>query len=386
MILPPATIGVLGGGQLGRYLTLAAQEMGYRVWVLDPDPHSPAGQVADRHLCTPYEDPVALAVLAEHAAVVTCEFENVPLAAAQTLEQQVPLRPSAAALAVAQDRIQEKKFLAAKGIPLAPWGPVHTSEDLFVLESRHYPGYLKTARLGYDGKGQFPVVSRVEALDTWEKMDRLPCVMEAHVPLQREISVILARDPDGNTVVFPAAENEHRDGILFLSRVPARISPELLTQAESLAIRIAKALDYCGILSVEFFVTVDGVLLVNEIAPRTHNSGHYTLEATPISQFQQQVRAICGLRLAPTERLLPAVMLNLLGDLYPDTDQWPDFSAVLERPRARLHLYHKSEARKGRKMGHVTLLGAPTDRDTNGLARSACDLWKALGHTRTSTS
>jgi 5-(carboxyamino)imidazole ribonucleotide synthase len=376
MILPPAIIGILGGGQLGRYLALAAMEMGYRVWILDPDPASPAGQVAHRHLCAPYDDASALAELARHAAVVTFEFENVPLEAATRLAQETLVRPDITALEVAQDRIAEKRFLQQSGVRVTPWYPLVVQQDLDAIDEDVFPGVLKTARLGYDGKGQLPVVRAADLPQAWEQLAGVACVLERRVPLQREFSLVLACAADGRRVAFPAAENEHRDGILFLSRVPARIRADDRQHAEAIATRIADRLAYCGVLSIEFFITNDGDLLVNEIAPRTHNSGHYSLDATSISQFAQQVRAICGLRLAPVDLYAPGVMLNLLGDVYPTPDALPDFSDALDQGRARLHLYGKKLARPGRKMGHLTFLGAPGERDAGAAARVALQVWE----------
>ena len=378
MILPPAIIGILGGGQLGRYLALAAIEMGYRVWILDPDPSSPAGQVAHRHLCAPYDDASALGELARNAAVVTFEFENVPLASAARLAQETLVRPDVKALEVAQDRIVEKRFLQQIGVRVTPWNPLVSDQDLGEFDQGLFPGVLKTARLGYDGKGQLPVASFADLPKAWGQLGGVPCVLEHRVPLQREFSLVLACAADGRRVAFPAAENEHRDGILFLSRVPARIRADDRLQAEAIVARIADRLSYCGVLSVEFFITNEGDLLVNEIAPRTHNSGHFSLDATSISQFAQQVRAICGLRLAPVELYAPGVMLNLLGDMYPSAEGLPDFADVLDQGRGRLHLYGKQVARPGRKMGHLTFLGAPGERDAGSAARVALQVWEQL--------
>lgn len=379
MILPPATLGLLGGGQLGRYFTISARNMGYRVWVLDPDPDSPAGRLADRHLCARFDDPGALAELATQAAVVTCEFENVPADSAGWLAGRVLLRPDPRALAIAQDRLAEKRFLEDAGVAVAPWLPV---EDLEAARAAvpdwSLPAILKTARLGYDGKGQLPVRTRDDVARAFSRLGEVPCVLEQRVDLQQEVSVVLARAPDGSCRCFPLAENEHRGGILHLSRVPARVSDAIREQAEAIARHIAERLDYQGVLAVEFFVTASGKLLVNEAAPRPHNSGHYTLDAVTVSQFEQQVRAICGLALVPAEPVAPAAMLNLLGDLWPANGAVPDFSGLLSHPRARLHLYGKPVARPGRKMGHVNILGAPGEADASRPARLAEILWTEL--------
>ncbi len=379
MILPPATLGLLGGGQLGRYFTVSAKTMGYRVWVLDPDPDSPAGRLADRHLRAGFDDPDALAELAAHAAVVTCEFENVPAASAEWLAGRVLLRPDPRALAIAQDRLAEKRFLEDAGVAVAPWLPV---EDAAAARTAapdwNPPAILKTARLGYDGKGQFPVRTREAVARAFSQLGEVPCVLEQRLDLDREVSVVLARAPDGSCRCFPVTENEHRGGILHLSRVPARVPEEIRVQAEAVAQHIAERLDYHGVLAVEFFLTGSGRLLVNEIAPRPHNSGHYTLDAVTVSQFDQQVRAVCGLALAPAELVAPAAMLNLLGDLWPEGAAMPDFSPLLSHSRARLHLYGKPAARPGRKMGHVNILGAPEEADAARPARLAETLWAGL--------
>lgn len=379
MILPPAILGVLGGGQLGRYFTLSAQQMGYRVWVWDPDPDSPAGRLADRHLCAPFTDPAALDTLAQQAAVVTCEFENIPLATVEALAARVLLRPGASILAVAQDRQAEKRFLEQAGIAIAPWMPlVNLEATQSVQPCWPFPARLKTARLGYDGKGQQRVRDVHALVAAYQSLGSVPCVLEQELDLAHEFSVILARDSQGRCRCFPAAENSHRHGILHLSRVPARLEAELARQAEAITQSIAERLDYCGVLAVEFFVTQAGQLCVNEIAPRPHNSGHYSLDAVSVSQFTQQVRAVCGLPLAPTDLIAPAAMVNLLGDLWPAAQQSPDFTEILAQPRVRLHLYGKREARPGRKMGHITWLCVPGNTDAAQAARQLETLWVSL--------
>jgi 5-(carboxyamino)imidazole ribonucleotide synthase len=351
----PATLGLLGGGQLGRFFVQAAQKLGYRVQVLDPDPASPAGQIADRHLAAAYDDRAALDALAADCAAVTTEFENVPAPTLEYLARSVRVRPSAAAVSVCQDRIAEKSFLRDQHLPHGPFAVIRAEQDLAAVAPTLFPGVLKVARLGYDGKGQVRVATRDEALAAFRKLGSRACVLEALLPLDCEVSVVLARDANGAAECFPVAENSHRHGILDVSIVPARISPALAESARECALRIATALDFIGTLGVEFFIS-QGELYVNEMAPRPHNSGHYTLDATNISQYEQQVRALCGLPLRSPVLLSPAVMVNLLGDLWSDGE--PKWSGLLERPDIRLHLYGKQEARPGRKMGHFTVLGS----------------------------
>ncbi|MCU1359295.1 MAG: purK, partial [Ilumatobacteraceae bacterium] len=312
-IVPPATLGILGGGQLGRYFVVAARTMGYRTMVLEPDPLSPAGAVADVHLVAAYDDPDALRQLAQQCAVVTTEFENPPASALQQLAEATLMRPSPHAIAVAQDRRIEKQFLADIGVPIAPFAIIETSDHL-VGHGVQYPAILKTARLGYDGKGQASVNDDEQLAEAWRAMSGVPCVLEQRLRLQRELSVVLGRSSDGSTAVYPVAENTHVDGILDLTVVPAGAGVH--GDAGELAVAIAQALDYVGVLAVEMFV-VDGTLLVNELAPRPHNSGHWTLDAALTSQFEQQVRAVCGLTLGDTSLAAPAVaMVNLRGDLW----------------------------------------------------------------------
>jgi 5-(carboxyamino)imidazole ribonucleotide synthase len=357
-IVPPATIGVLGGGQLGRYTIVAARLMGFGTAVLDPDPDAPAGKVVDDHLVAPYDDPAALDRLAATCAVVTTEFENPPAAALERLAGEIVVAPSAAAVSVAQDRIAEKRFLAELGVPTAPWSaadPQRVEGDGAV----DFPAIVKTARLGYDGKGQV-AVSDVAEMSAALTTLGVPCVVEQRVPLDVEISVLVARTADGRCVTYPIAENRHVDGILDVSVVPARITSPLAEEAAALAGEIAEALDFVGVLAVEMFVS-DGRLLVNELAPRPHNSGHWTLDGSITSQFEQQVRAVCGLALGPVDIVggSAAAMVNVLGDRWAAGE--PAWEHVLADPAATLHLYGKREARPGRKMGHVTVLAASAD-------------------------
>lgn len=359
MILPGATLGLLGGGQLGRMFTVAARTLGYRVTVLDPDPLSPAAEFATGHLNTAYTDPASLAELARTCAAVTTEFENAPAEALLALAERTLVRPSGNAVAVAQDRSREKGFIAAHDLPVGPYADVRGDEDFDrALAQVRLPAILKTARFGYDGKGQATIASRADLAAAFAQWKRVPCVLEERLALEREISVILARAADGQVAVFPVAENRHARGILDVSIAPARIPDVLATQATTLATRIAQALDYVGVLAVEMFV-VDGRLLVNEIAPRPHNSGHYTIDACRTSQFEQQVRVLCGLPLGDATLHTPAVMVNLLGDIWGKGE--PRWDAVLRHAGAHLHLYGKYQARPGRKMGHVTVCEASLD-------------------------
>ncbi len=360
MILPDATLGVLGGGQLGRMFVQAARSIGYRVWVLDADPHSPAGSIADRHLVAPYTEAAALREMSSHCAAITTEFENVPAETLAFLEARVPVRPGSSAVAIARDRIQEKTFIRGLGLATAPFVAVCTSEDLAQACTRiKLPALLKTAQLGYDGKGQFLIESAADALRGFHQLREAACILEERVELQQELSVILARSVDGSMAVYPVGENVHVDGVLDTTSVPARIPPAIAQQAVQMAQSLAVALDYCGVLAVEFFLTRSGELLINEMAPRPHNSGHYTLDACVTSQFEQQVRTLCGLPPGATTLLSPAVMVNLLGDLW--RGNAPPWQRLFQHPGAKLHLYGKRQARQGRKMGHYTCLAAQLD-------------------------
>lgn len=366
MILPGATLGMLGGGQLGRLYTVAARTMGYEVIVLDPAPDSPAGRLATRHLRAAYDDPAALDELAKNCAAVSIEFENVPAASLEALARRCVVHPSASAVLTTQDRIREKRFLCDAGFPTPAFAAIRTEQDLERgLRDVGTPALLKVSRHGYDGKGQAAVDGIEAARRAWESTRREPCVLEARVPLDTEISVVLARGADGAVAAFPVAQNTHRDGILDVTVVPADVPPTLAHEADLMARGVAEKLGYVGVMAVEFFVA-RGKLLVNEIAPRPHNSGHYTLDACVTSQFDQQVRALCGLPLGDTRLLSPAVMVNLLGDLWRQGSA-PAWNAVLSHPNARLHLYGKREPRPGRKMGHYTVLG----RDRDELVRLA---------------
>jgi 5-(carboxyamino)imidazole ribonucleotide synthase len=361
MILPPATLGMLGGGQLGRFFVIAAHELGYRVVVLDPDAQSPAGRIADRHLVAAYDDPDALNQMAESCTAVTTEFENVPADSLAYLSKFLPVRPSASAVAISQNRSTEKGFLRQHGFPHAPYADIRSEEDIAQANGGLCPGILKVARFGYDGKGQVRVAGREEALLAFRQMRGEPCVLEQLLPLDFEVSVVLSRDEAGGVKCFPVAENSHRHGILDVSIVPARTGGCMAGDAQELAEGIAQEMGYVGTLAVEFFV-VRGQLVVNEMAPRPHNSGHYSIDACITNQFEQQVRALTGLPLGEARAHSAAVMVNLLGDLWyrrdPHHAHEPDWAQLLAVPNLKLHLYGKHHARPGRKMGHFTVIGA----------------------------
>ncbi|MBV8500849.1 MAG: 5-(carboxyamino)imidazole ribonucleotide synthase [Paucibacter sp.] len=371
-----ATLGVMGGGQLGRMFVHAAQSLGYRTVVLDPDPLSPAGLVAHDHLHADYLDPAALDSLGGQCDAITTEFENVPAQALQKLALHSAVAPAGAAVAICQDRAAEKAHFEASQVPCAPYAVITADADLAGVPDHLLPGILKTARMGYDGKGQARVSDRADLAQAWKAMKGQRCVLEKLLPLKLEISVISARSASGEIVQFPVQQNLHRDGILAVTEVPApAASPALQAQAAAAAARIAASMQYVGVLCVEFFVLEDGRLVVNEMAPRPHNSGHYTLDACDVSQFELQVRAMAGLPM-PVPRLhSPTVMLNLLGDLWFEGDsaipRTPDWVAVLTLPGTHLHLYGKSQARRGRKMGHLNITAA-TGEEVRATALRAC--------------
>ena len=360
VILPPAMLGMLGGGQLGRFFVIAAHEMGYKVTVLDPDSNSPAGKIADVHICAAFDDQAALLKLASSCAAITTEFENVPADSLSLLAKIKPVRPSAYSVAIAQHRVSEKNFLKQAGLPVAPFVVINQAEDLPADGEAIYPAILKVARFGYDGKGQARVSNRQEALTAFNAFEHEECVLEKMLKLDYEVSVVLARDAQGNVASFPTAENSHLNGILDVSIAPARGSDAISHQAQKLAIMVAEKLDYTGVLGVEFFVC-DGELLVNEMAPRPHNSGHYTIDACITNQFEQQVRVLTGLPLGSAKQHSSAVMVNLLGDIWPSADEAPAWLAALAQSQLKMHLYGKQAARAGRKMGHYTVLSANRD-------------------------
>jgi 5-(carboxyamino)imidazole ribonucleotide synthase len=376
-IAPGATLGVMGGGQLARMFVHAAQQMGYRTVVLDPDPTSPAGLVAHRHVREDFRVDQGLADLAESCAAITTEFENVPASSLAILATQRRVSPRAEAVAVCQDRAAEKAHFTRCGVACAPHGLVESAAQLEAIPDALLPGLLKTTRLGYDGKGQVRVATRTELAAAWAELGNAPCVLEKRLPLAFEISVILARGADGEAVHFPVQQNLHRNGVLAVTQVPAPdVGADAQREAVAAARRIAAALDYVGVLCVEFFVLQDGSLVANEMAPRPHNSGHYSLDACDLSQFALQVRAMTGAPLVGPRLHSPCVMLNLLGDLWFSSDgnmaraSVPDWAGLLALPGAHLHLYGKADARPGRKMGHLTITAATADQ-ADAVARLA---------------
>ncbi len=362
-ILPPATLGVLGGGQLGRMFVHTAQRMGYFTAVLDPDPDSPAGRVSHHHIHADYLDGDGLARLSRLADAVSTEFENVPADALASLAGDLPVSPAAEAVAIAQDRIREKAHFVRCGVACAPYAVIETADHLAAVPDQLLPGILKTARMGYDGKGQARVKTHDELHTAWQAMGGVPCVLEQLLPLDFECSVLLARGRDGRAVHFAPQRNLHRDGILAVTEVHEKNMPPAHAQhAISATKAIADGLNYVGVLCVEFFVLEGGELVVNEMAPRPHNSGHYTLDACDVSQFELQVRTLAGLPLTAPRHHSPAIMFNLLGDLWftggGRTATEPAWDRVLALPGTHLHLYGKSEPRPGRKMGHLTITAA----------------------------
>ena len=355
-------LGVLGGGQLGRMFAHAAQRSGYAVTVLDPDPDSPAGRVADAHIVLPYTDADGLRRLADRCAAVTTEFENVPAIALQMLAERCVVSPHAASVSICQDRAAEKTAFTRCGVACAPWVAIERQSDLGAVDAGLLPGILKTSRLGYDGKGQRRVADRAELAQAFAALGGVACVLEKALPITAELSVIVGRGRDGTTVHLPVQENLHRDGILALTRVPAaaadeRARAEAIGQAE----RVAEAIGYVGVLCVEFFLLADGSLVANEMAPRPHNSGHHSIDACDLSQFDLQHRVLTNAPLVAPRQHSPAVMLNLLGELWLQSGERsnePPWADVLALPGTHLHLYGKREARSGRKMGHLTVTAA----------------------------
>ncbi|HYD95378.1 MAG TPA: 5-(carboxyamino)imidazole ribonucleotide synthase [Noviherbaspirillum sp.] len=362
----PATwLGVMGGGQLGRMFVHAAQKMGFKVAVLEPARDCPAGHAADRLICAKYDDEAALAELASQCAAVTTEFENVPAQSLAFLSERTFVAPGPACVSVAQDRLAEKRFFTdcapASGVLPAPYHAIVDDADLDAIPESLFPGILKTVRMGYDGKGQVRVKSGEDVRQAFAGMGGVACVLEKMLPLAYEISVLAARGADGESVVYPIAENVHRDGILFTTTVPGpNVCGESAAKAQAAALAIIAQLGYVGVLCIEFFVLQDGSLVVNEMAPRPHNSGHYTIDACVTSQFAQQARAMARLPLGDVRQHSPAVMLNILGDVWfegdSDVPREPAWDKVLALPGANLHLYGKDDPRRGRKMGHVTFV------------------------------
>jgi 5-(carboxyamino)imidazole ribonucleotide synthase len=352
------TLGVMGGGQLGRMFVHAAQRMGFFTAVLDPDPLSPAGRVSHHHIQTAYTDPEGLARLAAVSFAITTEFENVPADALNRLAATRPVAPAGSAVAIAQDRAAEKAHFVKCSVPCAPYAVLETAEQLTAVADDLLPGILKTARMGYDGKGQVRVSTRAELATAWAELKNVTCVLEKMLPLQLECSVIVARGADGTCVNLPVQRNLHRDGILAVTEVyEGNLPPAFMERAIAASKSIANGMQYVGVLCVEFFVLQDGSMVVNEMAPRPHNSGHYSMDACDVSQFELQVRTLAGLPLTQPRQHSPSIMLNLLGDIWPDGGV-PDWAAVLALPGTHLHLYGKLKASKGRKMGHLNVTGA----------------------------
>lgn len=374
LLLPGAAIGVLGSGQLGRMFAMAARRMGYLVHTYSPETDTPTGQVADVEVTAPYEDLAAVRAFANGVEVVTFEFENVPATTVEAIAGIVPVRPNGDALYTTQHRLREKTFLERAGIPVTPFRHVRTHAELdAALDALGCPAVLKTAGFGYDGKGQRLIKSRAESAEAFNSLGGQEAVLEAFVDFEREVSVVCARGADGEVAHYGVVENSHERHILDCTIAPARVSAGVAREAAQIAESLAEQLNLIGVLCVEFFLTQDvsgGKLFVNELAPRPHNSGHFTIDACVTSQFEQQVRAVCGLPLGTTEQLRPAAMANLLGDLWQHGE--PDWRAACATPHVKLHLYGKHEARAGRKMGHLTAL-APTTDEALRLVRAARD-------------
>jgi 5-(carboxyamino)imidazole ribonucleotide synthase len=375
---PSTWLGVMGGGQLGRMFAHAAQAMGYKVAVLEPATDCPAGQVAERLINAGYGDSIALGQLSALCAAVTTEFENVPADSMNLLAHGSFVAPAGSCVAIAQDRVLEKRFFVdcapQSGVLPAPHKVIASLEDIEAIGEELLPGILKTVRMGYDGKGQVRVNTREDVRAAFESMKGVTCLLEKMLPLAYEVSVLTARGADGQSVVYPIAENVHRDGILFTTTVPGpNVTSACAQQAQDAARVIVSQLGYVGVLCIEFFVLTDGSLVVNEMAPRPHNSGHYTIDACVTSQFAQQVRAMARLPLGDVRQHSPAVMLNILGDVWFDGDQVrePAWDRVLALPGAYLHLYGKDDPRRGRKMGHVTFV-APTLAEAQQQLQAAC--------------
>lgn len=369
-ILPGSTLGILGGGQLGRMFCIAARNMGYRLNVLDPDPDSPAGRVADDHIEASYSNIEALDYMARTCDVITTEFENVAADAMRRLAGSKLVFPAAEILEIAQNRNREKAFASKAGLTPAANHPVFDETDLErAISVTGLPAILKTATLGYDGKGQFVVESLQQAQQAFRDSGGVECVLEKKIELKKEVSAIVARNQQGETAVYPVGENEHRNGILHLTIVPARVDEEIVSRARQQVMQLVEELDYVGVLAVEFFISSDNDLLFNEMAPRPHNSGHYTNDACVTSQYEQLARVICGLSPGDVSLLSPVVMVNLLGDLW-----HPDWRVVLNEPSAKLQLYGKKEARPGRKMGHYNVL----DSDVDNALKKARAIYSSL--------
>ncbi len=373
IILPGSLLGVMGGGQLGRMFALEAIRQGYMVAVFDPDPNSPAGQIAHQHLCAPYTDPEALDEFGDACAAVTTEFENVPAESLRRLATLTRVAPGADALEVAQDRRVEKTFFSKAGIDTVRWQAIENEADVAAAVAEvGEQSIIKTATLGYDGKGQRVCSGADEVRTAFLELGAVPCVLEQRVDLAAEISVVAARNDNGEIACYPPGENVHRNGILHSTVVPAQATTARLEEAQDCAVRLLEALNYVGVLALEFFIAKDGQMLANEMAPRPHNSGHYTQDACASSQFDQQVRALCNMPLGDPRVQGAAGMLNLLGDAWAEGD--PDWPAVLAQAESTLHLYGKAEARDGRKMGHINVVS----QDQAGVRACLAEVSKAM--------
>lgn len=368
-LLPGATIGVMGGGQLGRMFAMAARRMGYRVHTFSPEKDGPAAQLSDFATVAPYDDAAAVTWFARAIDVLTFEFENIPAATIEWASREQIVRPRGEILLVAQNRLREKEFLAGAGFSVAPFRRVASAVDLTnAVEAIGRPAILKGAAFGYDGKGQQRIDPGSDLAAVWEGSEDEVCVLERVIDFEREISVIVARAPDGATAVFPVCENIHRNHILDLTLAPARIESRAANAARELACAVANSLDLVGLLAVEMFLKSGAELVINELAPRPHNSGHWTIEGCVTSQFEQHVRAVCGLPLGATAPSRPTAMVNLLGDLWSRGE--PNWAAALAVPNVHLHLYGKDQPRPGRKMGHLTALGDTVDAAAASVLRA----------------
>jgi len=372
-ILPGSTLGMLGGGQLGRMFVTAAKTMGYEVIVLDPDASSPAGKMASQHLESAYDDRQALDFMAQNCAAISTEFENIPADTLDYLAKTLPVHPSASALRISQNRALEKRFFNEQGLNTPAWLEIDSEADLARAQCFEYPAILKTATLGYDGKGQLVCNNFDEFRSAYGQMNARACVLEKKIDLAKEVSVVLCRSQAGEVDCFPIVQNQHHNGILDLSMAPADITQQQADEVTQAARCIADGLNYCGVLAVEFFISSDDQLLVNEMAPRPHNSGHFTLDACETSQFEQQVRMMCGIPAGSSRQHTAVVMWNILGDIWPQKGP-PDWDKVLSQSNMKLHLYGKTEARIGRKMGHINCLAS----DTNEARQQLDDLIKKL--------
>ncbi len=361
MILPGSTLGMIGGGQLGRMFTIAARSMGYHVTILDPDPHSPAGSIADQHITADFNDHAALDMLGDCCAAVTAETENIPLESLRRLQQHCKVRPSPEIIEITQDRLREKTWLDEHNFSTVAFYTIQGDAELeTAMQDLEQAGILKLARPRFPGQGQHMVASLDEAINAFQAMGEQACILEERIFVEKRLSVILARGIDGDTETYPVIENIYRGGLLETSIAPAAIDGEVEEKALEIACELAAELEYCGVLAIEFFLTADGELLINTIAPRPHNSGHLTVDACVTSQFEQQVRTLCGLPPGDAQLLSPVVMVNLMGDLWDKAE--PRWDVIFKEPQALLHLYGKRKARAGRKMGHINFLAEDTDR------------------------